>query len=64
MSTQWTIGHDYSTEYATESEAKAVVEATGHGYLVCWVRDFDGRCRSCNMVVFHDGVWEGVYIHG
>jgi hypothetical protein len=53
-----------ATDYASETEARAAVEANGSGYVVTFVRGYDGRDRSCAMNVFKDGAWDGVYIHG
>lgn len=51
------------TDYASESEAREAVEAAGEGRVVTFIRDYDGRERSCAMSVFRDGAWRGVNIH-
>jgi hypothetical protein len=51
-------------DHAVEAEARAAVEAHGSGYVVTFVRGYDGRDRSCAMNVFKNGAWDGVYIHG
>jgi len=53
-----------TTDYTSQAEARTAVEAHGSGYVVTFVRGYDGRDRSCAMNVFKDGAWDGVYIHG
>lgn len=53
-----------SADFASETEARATVEAHGSGHVVTFIRGYDGRDRSCAMNVFKDGAWSGVYIHG
>jgi hypothetical protein len=48
----------------TEEEARALVERNGDGYVVTFVQDYDGRCRSTGMDRYDGNVWVGVDIHG
>ena len=51
-----------SADFASETEARATVEAHGSGYVVKFIRDYTGRDRSCAMTVFKGGAWDGVDI--
>lgn len=48
-------------DYANEQEALDAVERAGSGRITTFVRDFDGRDRSCALRVF-DGAWRSVDI--
>jgi hypothetical protein len=50
-------------DFAGLGEAKRWVERASHGRVVTFVKDFDGRERSCAMEVYENGVWRGVNIH-
>jgi hypothetical protein len=50
------------TDYTDIKEAFAAVEAAGTGRVVSFVRDFDGRERSCAMAVYENGAWRNVSI--
>lgn len=49
-------------DFDDETKARASVEANGSGYVVTYIRGFDGRDRSCAMNVFKEGAWSGVDI--
>ena len=50
-------------DYDNEAEARAWVEENGQGHIVTFIRDYDGRDRSCALNKFEDGEWKGVNIH-
>ena len=50
-------------DFADEGEARGAVEAHGSGYVVKFIRGYDGKDRSCKMDTFEDGAWNGVNIH-
>lgn len=49
---------------ARHEVVRNLIEA-GHDHIlvVTWVRDFDGRARSCAATVYENGVERGVNIH-
>ena len=49
-------------DFDSETEARIWVENNGHGYVVKFVRGFDGRDRSCAMTTFKNDEWQGVDI--
>ena len=51
-----------TADYSSEVEAREAVEKHGSGYVVTYIRGFDGRDRSCAMNVWKDGAWHGVDI--
>lgn len=46
-------------DFDDKAEAEAFVEAAGAGRIVTFVRDYDGRDRSCAMVTYEAGSWTG-----
>ena len=49
-------------DFESEAEARAFVERRGVGHVTTFIRDFDGRERSCALNVYENGVWRGVDI--
>jgi hypothetical protein len=50
-------------DFDSEQDARAAVEANGSGYVVTFVRGYDGRDRSAAMSKFENGSWKGINIH-
>jgi hypothetical protein len=55
-------GRNNVQDFDSEADARKIVEENNSGYVVTFVRGFDGRDRSCAMHKF-DGEWKGINIH-
>jgi hypothetical protein len=53
-----------TVDFDTEAEAIEWIESCGFGQIVTFIRDFDGRERSCKLECFDssEGGWRGVDI--
>lgn len=50
-------------DFDDEDEARRYVEAAGEGYVVTFVRGFDGCDRSAAMSKYENSAWRGLSIH-